>query len=151
MKNHLKSLFKKNYPLLGLMLIGALVSLLASITPAHAQGPTAVQTLTGETGPGAGVVYNLPNLERGQTLFVYAHGTSGNLDPLALLSEGDADQAAIRANFVAEVQQAVAAGRDPLEVIPEFADKAFLAWDDDSGQGLTLRFNSRCRPTATTN
>ena len=52
MKNHLKSLSKKNYPVLGLMVIGALFSLLAIVTPTYAQGPTAVQTLTGETGPG---------------------------------------------------------------------------------------------------
>jgi len=140
MKKHLKSLFKKNYPVLGVALTGVLFSLLVSITPANAQGPTAVQTLTGETGPGAGVVYNLPNLERGQTLYVYAQGISGNLDPLALLIEGDADQAAVRANFASEVQQAVADGRDPLEVIPEFADKTFLAWDDDSGHGLDATF-----------
>jgi hypothetical protein len=121
-------------------LIIAVLYILASITPANAQGPTAVQTLTGETGPGAGVVYNLPNLERGQTLYVYAQGISGNLDPLALLTEGDADQTAVRANFNAEVQQAIAAGRDPLEVIPEFANKNFLAWDDDSGRGLDAAF-----------
>ena len=107
----------------------AVFCVLASITPVSAQGPAAVQLLTGETGPGAAVVYNLPNLERGQTLYVYAGGISGNLDPLALLIEGDVNQATARANFVAEVQKAVAAGRDPLEVIPEFANKSFLAWD----------------------
>jgi hypothetical protein len=136
----MQSLINKHHSIWGGGLIIAVLCILISITPAQAQELTAVQTLTGETGPGAGVVYNLPNLERGQTLFVYAHGTSGNLDPLAILTDGAVDQVAIRANFMAEVQQAVAAGRDPLEVIPEFAGKAFLAWDDDSGQGMDAAF-----------
>ncbi len=140
MKKHLNSLFKKDYPIWGLVLISTFFSLLVVIGPVQAQGVTAVQTLTGETGPDAGVVYDLPNLKRGQTLYVYAQGISGNLDPLALLMEDDADQAAVRANFVAEVQQAIAAGRDPLEIIPEFADNAFPAWDDDSGHGYAATF-----------
>ena len=117
-----------------------LLGLLAIHAPALAQGIGDVQVLTGETGPGAGVVFDLPDLEGGQTLYVYAQGTTGNLDPLVLLSDGDADQSALRSTFLAEVEQAVAAGSDPLEVIPEFADKNFLAWDDDSGRGLDAMF-----------
>ncbi|HCB50260.1 MAG TPA: hypothetical protein DEP47_12250, partial [Chloroflexi bacterium] len=116
------------------------IGLLAISTASMAQELAEVQELTGETGPGAGVVYDLPNLEQGQTLYVYAQGTSGNLDPIVFLSDGDADQSAIRSEFVAEVEQAVAAGRDPLEVIPEFADRNFLEWDDDSGRGLDAMF-----------
>jgi hypothetical protein len=116
------------------------IGLLAISTHSMAQELAEVQELTGETGPGAGVVYDLPNLEQGQTLYVYAQGTSGNLDPIVFLSDGDADQSAIRSEFVAEVEQAVAAGRDPLEVIPEFADRNFLEWDDDSGRGLDAMF-----------
>ncbi len=69
-------------------LLAVVLCLFAGINPARAQEPTAVQLLTGETGPGAGVVYDLPDLGRGQTLHVYARSTSGNLDPLALMPLG---------------------------------------------------------------
>ena len=130
------SLFNKYHPIYLLVFASTLIGLLAITLPAKAQESAEVQALTGETGPGAAIVYDLLDLKRGQILYVYAQGTSGNLDPLLLVTDGDADQNALRPNFIAEVQQAIAAGRDPLEVIPEFADKNFLAWDDDSGQGL---------------
>ena len=105
--------------------------------PAYAQEDSQgqVQSLTGQAAPGAGSFYLLPNLKRGQTLYVYAQGTSGNLDPLLLLSDKSLDRLTVGEDFRADVEQAIAAGRDPLEVVPEFADRYFLAWDDDSGQG----------------
>ncbi len=138
MKKHMQSVIEKHHTLWGL--IAAVLCLLIIITPAYAQDPASVQLLTGETGSGVGVVYNLPNLQRGQTLYVYAQGISGNLDPLTILVEGEVDQATVRADFGDDVKQALAAGRDPLDVIPEFANKSFLAWDDDSGQGYDAAF-----------
>ena len=140
MSDSWQSLDRKRTTILVAVFACVLLGLLAIHAPALAQGIGDVQVLTGETGPGAGVVFDLLDLEGGQTLYVYAQGTTGNLDPLVLLSDGDADQSALRSTFLAEVEQAVAAGRDPLEVIPEFADRNFLAWDDDSGRGLDATF-----------
>ncbi len=136
MKKHRKSPFNKHLLIYLLVFASTLIGLLAITIPAKAQELAEVQELTGDMGPGAALVYDLPQLKRGQILYVYAQGTSGNLDPLVLITDGDADQSDMRSNFIAEVQQAIAAGRDPLEVIPEFADRNFLAWNDDSGQGL---------------
>jgi hypothetical protein len=112
-----------------------LLSLISHSGPIHAQQGGQVQLLTGRAEPGAGSFYLLPNLKRGQTLYVYAQGTSGSLDPLLLLSDKTLDRFKVGEEFRAEVERAIAAGRDPLEVVPEFADQFFAAWDDDSGLG----------------
>jgi len=112
-----------------------LLSLISHSGPIHAQQGGQVQLLTGRAEPGAGSFYLLPNLKRGQTLYVYAQGTSGSLDPLLLLSDKTLDRFKVGEEFRAEVERAIAAGRDPLEVVPEFADRFFTAWDDDSGLG----------------
>lgn len=130
------SLFNRHRPIYLLAITGALIWLLAINSAAKAQESAEVQTLTGETGPGAAVVFDLPDLRSGQILYIYAQGISGNLDPMLFVTDGDVDQSTVRATFTADVQQAIVAGRDPLEVIPEFADRNFLSWDDDSGQGL---------------
>jgi hypothetical protein len=119
------------------MLLGLLLSLATGFIPAYAQEGSQgqVQLLTGRAAPGAGSFYLLPNLKQGQTLYVYSQGTSGNLDPLLLLSDKTLDRFTVGEEFRTDVEQAIAAGRDPLEVVPEFADQFFTAWDDDSGLG----------------
>jgi hypothetical protein len=114
-----------------------LLSLSATLLPAYAQEGSQgqVQALTGRAAPGAGSFYFLPDLKRGQTLYVYAQGISGNLDPLLLLADDTLDRFTVGEDFRTDVERAIAAGRDPLEVVPEFADQYFLAWDDDSGLG----------------
>ena len=96
----------------------------------------AVQILTGHIEPDDGAVfYVISDLERGQTLYVYVSGTSGNLDPFVALADHSIEGNTLREDFEAQVALALAEGRDPLEVIPEFADDLFVAWDDDSGAG----------------
>ena len=104
----------------------------------------AVQILTGHIDPDDGAVfYIISDLERGQTLYVYAGGTSGNLDPFVALTDQELDRDTERENFEAEVAAAIADGRDPLQVIPRFADDLFVAWDDDSGTGYDAAFEYR--------
>lgn len=96
-----------------------------------------IQIVTGWAGTNAGAFYALPNLKEGQTLYLFGEGTSGDLDPLLLLADTEMDRKTIREEFQTAVAQAVAAGGDPLQVIPQFADQVFTAWDDDSGPGYT--------------
>lgn len=113
-----------------------LVSMAVSI-PVAAQDSRQgqVQILTGFTGTNAGAFYTLPDLTSGQTLYLSAEGTSGNLDPLLLVSDTRLDRETVGSEFETAVAQAIAAGGDPLAVVPRFADEFFTAWDDDSGPG----------------
>ena len=114
--------------------------------PGSAQIPEtgAVQMLTGHIEPGDGAFfYVISGLERGQTLYVYASGTSGNLDPFVALADNPIDRETEREAFDAEVEAAIDEGRDPLTVVPQFADDSFVAWDDDSGTGYDAAFEYR--------
>jgi hypothetical protein len=103
---------------------------------AQAQEGGQVQVLTGKVDQrAAGAWYLLPSLKQGQTLYVYVEGTSNNLDPLAALGDSSVKAGTLGGQFASDIEQAIREGRDPLRVLPEFADKYFLAWDDDSGQG----------------
>jgi hypothetical protein len=108
--------------------------------PAFAQDGGSVQQLTGALELEDGSFYLLPGLERGDTLYVYMSGTSGNLDPFLALLDGQADAGAITAEFWAEVDRAVAEGRDPLQELPDILAELALAWDDDSGAGYDAAF-----------
>ncbi len=100
-----------------------------------------VEELTGNIDQRTGGdLYLLPGLERGEKLSVYAEGTSGNLDPLAAVLKPDLAIDGLVGKFDADVERAIGEGRDPLEVLPEFADQYFLAWDDDSGHGYAAAF-----------
>ncbi len=94
-----------------------------------------VQQLTGYAELGGNNFYRLPGLKKGETLYVYAAGTSGNLDPFVGLSHVRLESGTLNEEFWAQVERVVAAGRDPLEVLPEIYDEFFVAWDDDSGEG----------------
>jgi hypothetical protein len=112
------------------------LSQVIGLGPALAQEEGQVQELTGRViQDQGGTVYLLADLKQGQTLYVHMEGTSGNLDPLVGLLEPDADVDALGIEFGTAVEQAIVEGEDPVTVIPRFADQAFLAWDDDSGQG----------------
>lgn len=111
--------------------------LLISPAPAAAQPGGAVQALTGTIDPGEVVLYLLPDLRQGQQLTVYARPTSGNLDPIVGLLEADVDPELFELAYETAVDRAVAEGPDPLEAIEGVRDQYLLAWDDDSGGGLT--------------
>jgi len=111
----------------------ALLGVVAGVVPVRAQGEHQVQILTGRIEPREIMVYTLPNLIEGDTLYVYTATLSGNLDPFVGIAEAGVDADALRADFNAAVEQAIKKGRDPVEVIPEFCDEVFLAWNDDQG------------------
>jgi len=99
---------------------------------AQMQENTGVQELTGRIEPGQAIVYDLPDLQTGETLYAYAEGTSGNLDPFLAVTTPDLNTSRVRNEFAIEVNSSLAAGQDPLRVIPETAGRYFLAWNDDT-------------------
>jgi len=108
-----------------------------SIAPTAAQERGKVQELTGTIEPGEIIIYDLPSLRQGQKLYVYATAKSGNLDPIIFITDIDFHPDILEADFESAMDQAVQEGIDPLEVIEEVRDQHALAWDDDSGGGLS--------------
>jgi hypothetical protein len=101
-----------------------------------------VQVVRGEITPGGhGQVFILKGLKKGDVVYIAVDGLTGNLDPWAGLVSGVTDMLAINRAFGEAINQAFAEGRDPLTVLPAFADAQFLAWDDDSGPGYSVRFS----------
>ena len=104
--------------------------------PAQAQQEGQVQQLTGRIDPGQVLIYRLPDLQAGQTLYVRMVGTSGNLDPNVALVDPSIDPEELEASAESAYDLALAGGADPLEALDEIRDRYTLAWDDDGGGGL---------------
>ena len=107
------------------------------VYPAAAQLTDQVQELAGIIEPGEIVIYDLPLLSEGQTLYVYTTATRGNLDPIIFVTDTDFHPEILEADFEAAFDAALLEGADPLEIINQVRDMHALAWDDDSGGGLS--------------
>ena len=105
--------------------------------PVRAQEGGQIQENTGRIEPGDITLYVLPDLRKGQKLAVRAQAASGNLDPLLAVIDGRVDPEVLETAFEDALGQASADGLDPLEEIEALRDRFTLAWDDDSGGGLT--------------
>lgn len=131
---------------LGRRLSWTVVSLLMVLTlvdssgSAYAQAAGRVQVLRGKIALEEVILYSLPDLEQDETLYVYVQGTSGNLDPFVALADASLDTKALEEDFITQVDQAIAAGQDPLVAMPQIVDDFFLIWDDDSGTGYAAAF-----------
>jgi hypothetical protein len=101
-------------------------------TAAQMQDNAGVQELSGRIEPGQAIIYDLPGLQAGETLYAYADGTSGDLDPFLAVARPDLTPGRVRTEFANDVNRSLAAGEDPLGVIPETAGRYFLAWNDDT-------------------
>lgn len=121
--------------LLLLLLLACLAAPVAAQDEWQSESP--VEIVTGTIEPESGHQYLLPGLTGGDTLYVYMEGTSGNLDPFIGVSGSGFDRRGLNELFLDEAAQAIAAGGDPLVIIPQFNDRYFLAWDDDSGTGYS--------------
>jgi hypothetical protein len=128
----------RHYWFIGLSLLLVLVaSLAAGIGSAAAQEDGQVQELTGIVDPGEIVIYQIPDLKKGQVLYIYATATSGNLDPLVMVTDSDFHPEVLETDFESALDQALDESLDPFEAIEAFRDQHALAWDDDSGGGLS--------------
>jgi len=113
-----------------ILLLSLVKSLLVQTAFGMTEGKN--QELRGYIEDGVGIVYTINNLKKGDTLFLSMKHTGGNLDPLlGILKEPD-DLHNLR-------NEAMRLGKEPglnlLEAANQFADKYFLVWDDDSGDG----------------
>lgn len=121
------------------ILFGLLLALGLGVTnlPAWAQeeAETRVQVLEGYAETGEGIAYKLPDLIKGQTLYVYVSSISGNLDPFASVSERPIEKDVLKTELQDQINFFRANGRAPVEAHTEFYNTLFLAWDDDSGAG----------------
>jgi hypothetical protein len=132
--------------MLALLIVGVLGMVVRS-EAALAQDTTVpggrVQLLTGHAERDGNVSYRLPDLRQGQMLYVYVAGSSGNLDPMAGLTDLHMPADDLKELLFREVRDAIGKGRDPLEALPEIYDSFLLAWDDDSGAGYDAAFEFR--------
>ncbi len=117
-----------------LILFGADVSAQAQESPARLDAD-GFGTYTEPSPATRRSSFRSPDLESGVQLTANVTGVSGNLDPFVAILGADADIDEIITAYRRQVAAAIAAGQDPLQVIPEVADSVFLAWDDDSGDG----------------
>jgi len=109
----------------------------------------AVQEITGRLDPGERLVFTLADLKQGQTLYAHALGTSGSLDPFLVLVQPGVDIPTLRQAFTLELERTLAAGGDPLVMIPEFAERHNLVLDDDGGPGYGAKLSFRVPKSGT--
>ncbi len=124
-------------------LVFSLIIFLASpvaLTPIYAQEDGQVQELTGKIEQGKLRFYLLPDLKKGQTLYVQLSGQSGNLDPLVGLVDTTYDVVTLRKEYNTQLERIVSQGLDPILATEAIRDGLLLTWDDDSGDGLTAAF-----------
>lgn len=108
----------------------AIISLLGVSVSAWAQQQPRVDEVSGRLEPDQIAVYDISGLKSGETLYVYAEGTSRGLDPLVALLRPDLDIESIEERLSA-IDKAAARGRDPLNVILEVMNALSLTWNDD--------------------
>lgn len=123
------------------ILVLFVISLFWGIYTVFAQEPEQrIQILTGRISSGNRIVFSLPNLGAGEILYVRVENVSGNLDPIALLLDEDADLDALVEANTQELKQAVSEGRDPMTTLPEIFDSYSLVWNDDYAQDSSAAF-----------
>lgn len=108
-----------------------ILGFLAVLGLVQAQQSGHVQIVTGYIDQGRGDIYTLPHLQQGETLYIYAKGTSGNLDPFVGLGNSSANASVMLSYFEERIKQNLAKNSDPYQAIPETADKFLLKWNDD--------------------
>jgi len=92
-----------------ILIILALTGLML-IAPVHAEDDGPVQVLTGYYESGSILLFTLPDLTQGDTLYVYGSRASRNLDPFIGLSDTFYDSKTLEEVFLSEVNRAVARG-----------------------------------------
>jgi hypothetical protein len=104
--------------------------MLAMLTGGEGAPPAAqIQEITGYLEPGEREVYDLPNLKRGDTLYVYMQRLFGNLDPLFAIADSK-----YKLRLFDEQLKRL------LQTEPENPFRAFRVDDSGSGTDAALQF-----------
>lgn len=90
-----------------------------------------VQDVTGHLEENENSLFSLSGLLKGDMLYVYAKGTSGNFDPMLMLLKPGTDFDKLKEVFISQLKGAITEGEDPLAVSGELLQKYSLAWNDD--------------------
>ncbi len=99
----------RRYPWRAVIILIVLASsLVVHLGPALAQGQGQVQELTGRIHAGEIIIYLLPGLKQGQTLYARMEGTSGNLDPILAIGDPSIDVEIIESTLESALDEAVA-------------------------------------------
>ncbi len=118
---------------LGMMALGLGVAFSSAEAQDEPEGR--VQVLEGYAQTREGAVYHLPDLQIGQTLYIYVSAISGNLDPFVGMSEKPIPQGTLLEELQEQIDLFLADGRDPVQAQAEIFNTLFIAWDDDGGDG----------------
>ncbi|MEJ2070434.1 MAG: hypothetical protein P8X58_08525 [Syntrophobacterales bacterium] len=125
------SLFR-NSLLPGRLALGLCIWFFLWAVPGLAQQSPRVQTLTGYLDAGEREIYDLPNLKKDDTLYVYMARVSGNLDPLCAVADTKLDLKSFEARLEAILRKPP---KNHFQAFRHLLDSSFLVWDDDSGHG----------------
>jgi hypothetical protein len=116
----------------GILALGLCIWFFFCAASGFAQNPPQVQTLTGYLDRGEREVYDLPNLKKNDTLYIYMARVSGNLDPLCVVTDTKLDLKSFDASLAGILRKSP---ENHFKAFRDFLNSSFLAWDDDSGQG----------------
>lgn len=95
-----------------------------------------IQQIEGNVAEGRGVLYPLKGLQQGDIIYAYMQNTGGNLDPMLGVLKQGSDRNVLRAdidNLLSDNEL------NPIEAARQFADRHFLKWDDDGGEGYDAK------------
>lgn len=93
-----------------------------------------VQEFTEYLQLGESHYYNLPNLKKGDTVYVYMQRVSGNLDPIVGITKDRSNFSSFEEYFTVKLPEKLDLGFDFSEAFPDFAEGYFIAWNDDGGK-----------------
>ena len=100
--------------------------------PGLAQNRPQVQILTGSLDSGDLKLYDLPNLKKGDTLYVYLARLSGNLDPLVAVANVGPNLKSFKPRLKGILQKSQ---ESFFKAYRDLLSAYYLAWDDDGGRG----------------
>ena len=92
-----------------------------------------VQIINENLQPGEAHYYNIANLKIGDTVYINIENLSGNLDPILGITKEQSDFSQFDDYYAIEIPEKLEKGEEFAEIFPDFADKFFIAWDDNSG------------------
>ena len=121
----------------GVLLVSVMLN---QASPSAAQDqPARVQRITGRLQAGETHAYLLNDLRAGDQLTVSMRATSGNLDPAIGIMDTTMSLAEFVTRYRADLQRLLAGNENVALALDELRNRYFLAWDDDSGDGLCGR------------